>query len=100
MVVEMDGALVERVRQSARTLEPLDLVVAAVRVADELADDADEVVVHFVEAARRAGCSWTEIGERLGVSKQAARKRWAPLVESTLQPLRPRLQRCLEQADD
>src|SRR5262249_8752574 len=41
-----------------------------------------------------------EIGARLGMSRQAARQRWAPLVDSTLPPLRPRLQRCLEQADE
>jgi hypothetical protein len=32
---------------------------------------ADEVM-----ACRRAGATWGEIGERLGMTKQAAQKRW------------------------
>jgi len=34
----------------------------------------DELIGRFVAEARDAGCSWTEIGARLGVSKQAARR--------------------------
>lgn len=45
-------------------------------VSEELASCADELIGQFVEEARRAGCSWTEIGQRMGVSKQAARQRF------------------------
>jgi ATP-dependent Clp protease ATP-binding subunit ClpA len=68
--------LVEAVRQQAPGA-PLDRVEAALTVSDELASCADELIGQFVGEARRAGCSWTEIGQRMGVSKQAARQRFA-----------------------
>ena len=55
---------------------PLDRVEAALRVSGELASGADDLIGHFVAEARQAGCSWTQIGERIGVSKQAARQRF------------------------
>ena len=39
---------------------------------------ADQLVNHFVTEAREAGLSWTQIGARMGVTKQAARKRFLP----------------------
>jgi ATP-dependent Clp protease ATP-binding subunit ClpA len=68
--------LVDAVRQQAPGA-PLDRVEAALTVSEELASCADELIGQFVEEARRAGCSWTEIGQRIGVSKQAARQRFA-----------------------
>jgi ClpX C4-type zinc finger/Clp amino terminal domain, pathogenicity island component len=56
---------------------PLDRVEAALTVSEELAACADELIGQFVGEARRAGCSWTEIGQRIGVSKQGARQRFA-----------------------
>jgi len=56
---------------------PLDRVEAAIAVGEELAAGADELIGQFVAEAREAGCSWTEIGARMGVSKQAARQRFA-----------------------
>ena len=41
---------------------------------------ADEVVDHFVQAARAAGCSWTEIGRTLGITKQAAQQRFVAVA--------------------
>ena len=67
--------LVDAVRQQAPG-GPLDRVEAALTVSEELASCADELIGQFVEEARRAGCSWTEIGQRIGVSKQAARQRF------------------------
>jgi hypothetical protein len=94
----VDEALMARVDALAASRAPLDLVVAAVTVADDVANEADALVVHFVERARQAGCSWTEVGERLGVSKQAVRKRWGDRVDKPLLPRRSRLARCIEQA--
>jgi ClpX C4-type zinc finger/Clp amino terminal domain, pathogenicity island component len=68
--------LADAVRQQAPGA-PLDRVEAALTVSEELASCADELIGQFVEEARRAGCSWTEIGQRIGVSKQAARQRFA-----------------------
>ena len=52
----------------------LDRVRAAVVMADDLGTLGDEVVNHFVAAARQSGCSWSQIGAQLGVSKQAAQQ--------------------------
>jgi len=68
-------ALADAVRQQAPAA-PLERVEAALMVSEELAWCADELIGQFVEEARRAGCSWTEIGQRIGVSKQAARERF------------------------
>lgn len=68
--------LADAVRQRAPGA-PLDRVEAALTVSEELASCADELIGQFVEEARGAGCSWTEIGQRIGVSKQAARERFA-----------------------
>lgn len=50
----------------------------AVLVADRIGEVADHLVGHFVDQARRDGASWTEIGQAIGVSKQAAQKRFVP----------------------
>jgi Clp amino terminal domain, pathogenicity island component len=56
----------------------LDHVSAAVRVSEHLGEVADHLIGHFVDQARRAGASWTEIGQSMGVTKQAAQKRFVP----------------------
>src|SRR5215470_17094251 len=70
------GSLISEVRRRAGGVS-LDQIEAAIAVSDELQAGADELVGHFVTQARRDGCSWTDIGARLGVSKQAARQRFA-----------------------
>jgi hypothetical protein len=46
--------------------------------AQTLADLADQLVGHYVGKAKQAGASWSEIGDAIGVSKQAAQQRHAP----------------------
>src|SRR5215467_10493880 len=92
--------LVRAVEQRAGS-SPLDRVEAALGVSEELASGADELIGHFVTEARQARCSWTQIGERIGVSKQAARQRFTlqPAVASSGKAERqPRLVACLEAA--
>jgi hypothetical protein len=55
---------------------PLDRLSGAVLLADHLGDVADSLIGHFVDQARRAGASWADIGRSMGVSKQAAQKRF------------------------
>src|ERR1700677_1678464 len=55
---------------------PLDHVSNAVQVSEHLGELADHLIGHFVDQARRAGASWTEIGQAMGVTKQAAQKRF------------------------
>jgi len=47
-------------------------------VSEYLDEIADHLIGHFVDQARRAGASWTEIGQSMGVTKQAAQKRFVP----------------------
>jgi len=77
---------------------PLDRVEAALAISKELASSADELIGHFVAEARQAGCSWTQIGERMGVSKQAARQRFTVLPGHARPEQQPRLMACLEAA--
>ncbi|GAC70626.1 Clp protease N-terminal domain-containing protein [Gordonia soli] len=56
--------------------EPLEQLSGAVVAAEHLGDVADSLIGHFVDQARRNGASWTEIGSSMGVTKQAAQKRF------------------------
>ncbi|GAB1639932.1 Clp protease N-terminal domain-containing protein [Krasilnikovia sp. MM14-A1259] len=56
--------------------DALDQLSDAVLAADHLGDVADHLIGHFVDQARRSGASWTEIGRSMGVTKQAAQKRF------------------------
>src|SRR6476659_5500095 len=58
--------------------DALDQLSAAVLTADHLGDVADHLIGHFVDQARRSGASWSDIGRSMGVSKQAAQKRFVP----------------------
>jgi hypothetical protein len=57
--------------------EPADALAAVVA----LRLMADKLERNAVSAALAQGWSWSQIAEALGVSKQAAHKRLAPLVD-------------------
>ncbi|GAA0527978.1 Clp protease N-terminal domain-containing protein [Paractinoplanes ferrugineus] len=63
---------------SNRPNDPLERVSDAVVLADHLGELADHLIGHFVDQARRSGASWTDIGRSMGVTKQAAQKRFVP----------------------
>src|SRR6478735_5828277 len=56
--------------------DALDQLQDAVIAADHLGDVADHLIGHFVDQARRSGASWTDIGKSMGVTRQAAQKRF------------------------
>lgn len=58
--------------------DALEQLTDAVLAAEHLGEVADHLVGHFVDQARRSGASWTEIGSSMGVTKQAAQKRFVP----------------------
>ena len=58
--------------------DPLEHLSDAVELGNHLGEMADHLIGHFVDQARRAGASWTDIGQSMGVSKQAAQKRFVP----------------------
>jgi hypothetical protein len=61
--------------------DELALLDAVIAVTQDLSGQAGEAVDQVVRQVRAAGHSWTVIGERLGVSRQAARQRYADRVE-------------------
>src|SRR5215217_6423656 len=67
--------------------EPLEQLTDAVLAAESLGEISDHLIGHFVDQARRSGASWTEIGKCMGVTKQAAQKRFVPRTETN--PLDP-----------
>lgn len=68
--------LITRVKSRTPDGDALDHLSEAVAVSGELGELADHLVGHFVDQARRSGASWTTIGESMGVTKQAAQKRF------------------------
>jgi ATP-dependent Clp protease ATP-binding subunit ClpA len=58
--------------------EPLEQLTDAMLAAEALGEVADHLIGHFVDQARRSGASWTDIGQCMGVTKQAAQKRFVP----------------------
>jgi Clp amino terminal domain, pathogenicity island component len=61
----------------------LEQLSDAVLAAEHLGEVADHLIGHFVDQARRSGASWTDIGKSMGVTKQAAQKRFVPRAEAT-----------------
>src|SRR3954471_17744907 len=70
--------------------DPLEQLQDAVLTAEALGEVAAPLTVRFADQARRSGGSWTDIGKCMGVTKQAAQKRFVPKVpdfeSATLDP--------------
>jgi hypothetical protein len=68
--------------RTARALHPdggpLDRVADAAGVSADLSEESDALLGHFVDQARRSGATRNEIGAAMGVTKQAAQKRFVP----------------------
>ena len=69
--------------------EPLEQLTDAMLAAEALGDVADHLIGHFVDQARRSGASWTQIGQCMGVTKQAAQKRFVPKTPADASALDP-----------
>jgi hypothetical protein len=63
---------------------PLDRLSDAMEVAARLDEQSDALIGHFVDQARASGASWSQIGASMGVSKQAAQKRFVTRPEGDL----------------
>lgn len=70
----------------------LDQLSDAVLAAEHLGEIADHLIGHFVDQARRSGASWSDIGKSMGVTKQAAQKRFVPPSRSHHTGFKPGLQ--------
>jgi Clp amino terminal domain, pathogenicity island component len=62
--------------------DALEQLTDAVLAAEHLGEVADHLIGHFVDQARRSGASWTDIGTSMGVTKQAAQKRFVPKTDA------------------
>src|ERR1700733_11376818 len=60
---------------------PLYNLADAVSVGTDLDETSDALIGHFVDRARRSGATWSQIGASMGVTKQAAQKRFVTLWE-------------------
>jgi hypothetical protein len=89
--------LIQSVQRSAPD-DPLEQLAQASRLKDELAERADSLLGHFVDQARRAGHSWSQIGDALGVSKQAAQQRHTARDPLSLERVTPRTRLALDEA--
>ncbi|WBQ03063.1 Clp protease N-terminal domain-containing protein [Kribbella sp. CA-293567] len=69
--------LIDTIRDDAASDDVLTQLGAAATTINELTSTSDAALGYFVDRARGAGKSWVEISAVLGVSKQAAHKRFA-----------------------
>src|SRR5437870_8100057 len=67
--------LIHEVEHDAPDDQPLTRLRIAASTMQAVNEVTDAALGYFVDQARRAGHSWSEIGESLGVSKQAAQQR-------------------------
>lgn len=68
--------LINRVIASAPDGGALAHLADAMAMSELLDDLSDQLVGHFANAARKAGATWAEIGRTMGVTRQAAQKRF------------------------
>ena len=86
---ELDAA-----REAVRSVVPLGTVESpqalpsVISAVVELAERLDWALLSLVGEARAAGISWEAISDGLGVTKQAAHKRFSPYVQAALQRAR------------
>lgn len=72
------GDLIDHVLARNPAGDALQHLADAVETSQRLGELSDHLIGHFVDQARRSGASWTEIGAHMGVTKQAAQKRFVP----------------------
>jgi hypothetical protein len=69
--------LIDTIRRDTGSDDVLEQLATASSTIGELTRNSDAALGYFVDRARGAGKSWVEISAVLGVSKQAAHKRFA-----------------------
>jgi hypothetical protein len=72
--------LIKQLDKDLTGADPLAKVTEAQQRAATLAGVGDQLIDHFVSQARAGGTSWSQLGDALGVSKQAAQQRWVPPI--------------------
>ena len=74
--------LIARLDEELPDASDLSRISEARLRAQTLSDLGDQLIDHYVSKAKQTGASWTEIGDAIGVSKQAAQQRHAPAPSS------------------
>jgi hypothetical protein len=87
----LSGVTLDRLVAALEAAHPdvRDRIPDAMVVAEHLDRLGDDLIGHVVATARAQGVSWSEIGTRMGVSKQAAQQRIAKASQVELDPLSP-----------
>lgn len=70
------------IRYDSARMAFLDERAKKIRAAKARADHAERYLVNTVRNAHDAGLSWTQIGELLGVTRQAARQRFTEKISA------------------
>ena len=88
---QLTGVTLDRLVAALEAAHPdvRDRIPDAMLVAEHLDQTGEDLIEHVVMAARAQGVSWSEIGTRMGVSKQAAQQRLAKSAKVELEPLSP-----------
>lgn len=81
MAITLDE-LIKVVQASAD--DDLTRLEAAAQQARQLGELGDSLLSHFVDRARRSGRTWAEIGEHLGVTRQAVQKRFVDTAGASI----------------
>jgi hypothetical protein len=69
--------LIDQIDTDLPLADPVTKIGEARLRSRTLVDLGDQLVGHYVQAARAEGASWSQIGDALGVTKQAAQQRRA-----------------------
>lgn len=68
--------LIDTVIERAEKGDELDRIQQAGLLSEQVATLTEQLLDYFVQDARRAGLSWSQIGGRLGITKQGAQQRF------------------------
>lgn len=69
---------IKRITTALDAFEAADSPLIRLDAARRLREAADQLEITQVEAARKAGCTWVEIGACYGLTKQGAQQRFRP----------------------
>jgi hypothetical protein len=69
---------VKRILAALSALDAADRPISRLDAARRLREAAEELEAAQVEAARKAGATWSEIGTCYGLTKQGAQQRFRP----------------------
>ncbi|MEV4170514.1 Clp protease N-terminal domain-containing protein [Nonomuraea sp. NPDC049709] len=82
------SALLSIVEERSAGADALTRLTVAEGVLSDLQGIGDRLLGYLVELARAEGCSWSDIGDHLGISRQAAQqrygRRWSSLTVADL----------------